>query len=48
MFRGNDEGGEGEGVGGVLNVSIDAKGRKGLIVSSVCGYGKNRASVTEG
>jgi hypothetical protein len=48
VLGGNIEGDEGEGVGGVLDVSVDAKGRKGSITSSVCGYGKNRASVTEG
>ena len=48
MLRGNNEGDEGEGVGGVLDVSVDAKGRKGSITSSMCGYGKGRASVIEG
>lgn len=48
MLGGNNEGDKGEGVGGVLDVSIDAKGRKGSIMSSMCGYGKNRALVTEG
>ena len=42
------EGDEGAGVGEVHEINIDARGRRGSITSLMCGFGKNRASATEG